>query len=230
MPDTSLTTKTIRIACEGAGVIELDDLLALQGELKTLTDENAAKLTRELTETGFAFPFQLWRDPAATDGKRYIIDGHQRLIVLSRLRADGWAIPALPYNWVDAATKQEAMQRILQISSQYGRMTEETLREFLGDAGVRLEDYTERFRIPDAHLTLATDVDLDSFFYEDHNETKEQLHNLTLKFNAVDHARVVAALKQVDAEPEAAMLKIAKLIEERAGAIDVEVTDIHEDA
>lgn len=153
------------IKCEGAGTIELDDLLAIQGRLKSLAPEDKAKLMHEITGTGFAFPFSLWREPGATgERQRYILDGHQRLVALVALREEmGWIIPPLPYVWVDADTKQEALKRVLQVSSQYGRMTADSLRPFLDEAGVQVEEYQERFRLPEVYMLDArTPLDIET--------------------------------------------------------------------
>ena len=153
MPDTPspLEARTVSIRCQGAGLIELDDLLGLQGGLKVLSPERRAKLEREIEETGFAFPFHIWREPGKTGERvRHLIDGHQRSLTLRYMRDEkGWVVPPLPFDWVDADTKQEAMRRVLQSTSQYGMVTADGFRVFLEDSGIGVREYQERYRLPE---------------------------------------------------------------------------------
>ena len=40
--------KTVRIACEGAGLVSLDDLIIIQGNFKSLSKSSAEKLKQSI--------------------------------------------------------------------------------------------------------------------------------------------------------------------------------------
>lgn len=71
------------MTCAGAETRLLDELVEFQGELKTLSPENAARLRREILELGFSEPISVWQH----DGTCYILNGHQRVTVLRGMAA-----------------------------------------------------------------------------------------------------------------------------------------------
>lgn len=101
------------------------DLLPSQGNLKDLSDRNYKKLKNNIESRGFLIPVYTWVDPK--DGLRYLLDGHQRQRVLT---TEGWNEP-IPYLTITAETKQEAMAILLEVTSQYGTITQEGLDEFI---------------------------------------------------------------------------------------------------
>lgn len=135
----------LQIRCQGADIASLDDLHEFQGELKSLAAEDFEKLKKELIETGFAFPFNVWLDP---EGKKWIVDGHQRKRTLGKLRESGMEIPELPVNWVHASNYEEAKRRVLQGTSQYGRIEKQGLYEFITDAKIPMIDLESSFALP----------------------------------------------------------------------------------
>lgn len=135
----------LRIACEGAGLVELDALVPTQGELKSLSTENYARLRKEIEETGFAFPFHVWRNAGVLN----LIGGHQRLRVLKQMKQDGWHIPLLPAVWVTATDLREAMRRVLQDVSQYGRIENQGLYEFMTENEIPIDELISQYRLPD---------------------------------------------------------------------------------
>ena len=106
---------------------QLGDLLELQGDLKDLTERNAAKLRRSIAKHGVFVPFFVWPAP---DGNKYILDGHQRKRTLV---TDGHGALPVPCVLVHADTLQEAKEKLLVISSQYGRISQEGYDEFTFD-------------------------------------------------------------------------------------------------
>lgn len=126
----------IVVRCEGAAVLSWRDLVPIQGNLKSLSTVNFEKLKNRIVKGGFSFPFFVWRD----GGKNYTLDGHQRLNVLRWLYDNGWEIPELPVCWVEAKDKKEAMRKILECSSQYGKIDDEGLYEFITKAEISTEE------------------------------------------------------------------------------------------
>jgi hypothetical protein len=140
-------TKTVRIECEGVKVADINDFSALQGDLKTLSDDAYSGLKAEIIEEGFSFSLHVWEH----EGKRWIEDGHQRITALKRMREEGWEIPPIPYSLVYADDVQQAKRKILGAASQYGKVSETGLKDFLKDIHldpIRLEN----FRLPEIKM------------------------------------------------------------------------------
>jgi ParB-like chromosome segregation protein Spo0J len=117
----------IEIKCEGADQVSIDKLKPLQGRLKKLSDVNYNKLKTEILETGFSEPISAWKDK----GTYRILNGHQRLATLRKLKDEGHTIPQIPISLVEAKDMDEAKRKVLALTSQYGEMTNEGLKEFI---------------------------------------------------------------------------------------------------
>ena len=123
----------VEIKCKAGALVRLQDLKPLQGDLKTLSDANYAKLRREILRGGFSSPFLIWKD----GGIPRLLDGHQRLLVLRGLESEGADLPELfPAVEVDAADEAEARRKLLSIASQYGKVTRRGMQTFLDGAGL----------------------------------------------------------------------------------------------
>ena len=131
-------------------LIDYRELEPLQGNLKVLSPENYQKLLHSFNEKGFFVPFYVWKNP--TDKKQYAIDGHQRLTVLKGENA-------LPRLIIEAETLQEAKEKLLAVTSQYGTITEEGLQEFLMDIDITdfLKTSTNFDLLPDFFENLGVD-------------------------------------------------------------------------
>src|SRR5437773_12444456 len=77
---------TVRVSCEAAIKLKLEDLTPLQGNLKALTEANFEKLKRSILRHGVSSPFFCWQH----DGVNYILDGTQRDRVLSKMVQEGY--------------------------------------------------------------------------------------------------------------------------------------------
>lgn len=100
------------------------DLLPTQGNLKDLTEKNYKKLKSSIERRGFYVPVYVWEDK---DKVLHLLDGHQRYNVLT---TEGWNDP-IPYLKIPADSLQEAAARLLEITSQYGTITQEGIDEFI---------------------------------------------------------------------------------------------------
>lgn len=143
--------KIINVTCKGATEVEIDELNDLQGNLKDLTKENYGKLRDSILQYGFSFPIFMWEEVVNVDTnaieslandvemkatmktKRWIVDAHQRMRVLKKMREEGYTIPKLPADFIFADSKIEAKEKLLLLNSQYGKMTNEGLYEFIND-------------------------------------------------------------------------------------------------
>lgn len=143
-----MNQKTIKVTCQGAASAKLEDLIPLQGDLKTLDAERYRKLKKSLLKHGFSFPFFAWKNAE----KFYILDGHQRDRALRRLKAQGYTVPPLPIAFIEAKDEHEAREKILVLSSQYGEMTDETLLEYLKESDMDLDDILDTVELPDINV------------------------------------------------------------------------------
>jgi hypothetical protein len=98
-----LNEKKVRIECQGAAKLPIGKIEPFQGELKSLSSENYDRLKKSILELGFSFALQVWRHK----GHYYCIDGHQRDRVLTRMAKEGYEVPPVPVDWVEAAGIQE---------------------------------------------------------------------------------------------------------------------------
>lgn len=119
----------------------MTELHASQGDLKFLSDENYAKLKGNIERNGFDVPVYVWVDE---DGKKWLLDGHARKQILT---AEGWLEP-VPYLVIKAKDRKQAMQRLLEITSQYNTITQEGIDEFI-----------KTFELPEFEVLEATSFD-----------------------------------------------------------------------
>lgn len=129
--------------------LNIDELHPFQGDLKELSKENYNKLRKQILK-GFKAPFFVWLDPKT---QKYMLeDGHQRHRVLNELgRSEGYVIPKLPCVVIHADTEHEAKANILEISSQFGQITGDSLFQFASLANIDLPTL-EDFRFPEIDM------------------------------------------------------------------------------
>ena len=132
--------RVIRITCDPEQQqtrVPLADLEDFQGALKTLSEAATAEFRQNLLTLGYSFPTCLWH------GHKLILDGHQRNKVLRLLLHEGYVLMdvddvptvSVPVTWIMADSEKEARQKVLAAVSQYGKVSDEGLAEFmkLGD-------------------------------------------------------------------------------------------------
>ncbi len=127
-------------------VLSHHEMFEFQDELKTIDEKDLEKLISEIIETGFAFPPYVWKDPS--DHLWQIVDALQRKKALIIIEERGYTVPRLQTIEVLAKDPQQAKRRVLQATSQYGRMTAEGLVSFAKSAGIKFEGLGN-FRFPD---------------------------------------------------------------------------------
>jgi ParB/Sulfiredoxin domain len=148
----------IAIQCQAAVNLNLADLVPLQGELKELSDVNFEKLKRSILKHGITFPFFIWQ----SDGQNYILDGTQRDRVLKKMAGNGYQIPPLPCALIEAKNRKEAAEKILLISSQYGKMTNNSLEEFLAENDLDFLNLKDELELPSIDSDFFADVDFEA--------------------------------------------------------------------
>lgn len=153
----------IVIKCVGADRLPIDLILEFQGKLKKLSNQNRDRLITSILRNGFIAPIFLWDD----QGDNRILDGHGRLKVLLYLRTQGWDIPMLPVDFVEADNEQDARQKLLHITSQYGEFELEELNNWIADLA---EDINESIRLVDSEI----DAIQENFFAEDSGDLEQE--------------------------------------------------------
>jgi hypothetical protein len=136
------SSKVVKIRCKGAGTIALKLLNPIQGNLKVLHEQNYEKLRNEIADDGFKEPISIWDDPKT--GKIYVLNGHQRLEVLTRMQGEGWKIPQIPVSFVEAKDMAEAKRSVLPLTSQYGVINPQTAFEYITELNVDA-DYVNKY-------------------------------------------------------------------------------------
>lgn len=118
----------IDIRCSGDAFVTLADLTPFQGELKKRTKAQMDQLKESLVNEGLLMPFVVWE----TEGEKYLLDGHTRLLVLSGLAMSDRSLSAqqFPVIYIKASSVDEAKKALLQITSQYGRIDKQGAVKF----------------------------------------------------------------------------------------------------
>ena len=130
----------LKISCECADTLHLDELTEFQGDLKKRDDDDIDKIIKSLKKYGIAFPLFVWKH----ENKNLLIDGHGRLEALKKLDEYGFLIPPLPVVFIDCKDEHAAKDLLLRLNSSYGTITKESVLEFIG----KLEIDTSNFELP----------------------------------------------------------------------------------
>jgi len=75
--------------------------------------------------------------------------------VLTRMAEEGFTIPALPCALIEAKNRKEAAEKILLISSQYGKMTNNSLEQFLAENDLDLMELNDELELPSIDLEFS---------------------------------------------------------------------------
>lgn len=135
----------IKIECQGATTVNIDELNELH-HFKTMTDDHYAHARNSITELGFSFPFFVWID---ANGTKWAVDGNSRLKVLKRMRDEGYVIPDLPADIINAKDKTEAKKKLIAAESRYADPSEGEFAAFLSEDNIEIEDVEAFMDIPD---------------------------------------------------------------------------------
>ena len=166
--------KEVKIKVKGVASAPLDDFNWFQGELKSLSEENFERLKRSILKLGFSFAINVWINP---EGQLMIIDGHQRVLTLRAMKADGYAIPYIPYDVTEADTYEQAKEKVLAGASQYGEVQHLGVAQFIQDTALRPFEMDKMFRLPGIEITnlpMLTEIDVSA-----HTRNIEELKNTT---------------------------------------------------
>lgn len=157
----------IEVKCKAADYLPIDRIMEFQGGLKTLSKANREKLERSIKKHGFIAPLFLWDD----SGEWRLLDGHQRLATLLNLREQGEDIPLLPVDYIEAENEQDAKEKLLQVTSQYGDFSTEGILEFAEGIGF---DFQEVSLSDSGRLVFEDMADIDDLFADSPEKTDEE--------------------------------------------------------
>lgn len=118
----------VEIKCSTKDTIKLTDCVAFQGNLKKRTQQNIDELKQSLSTEGLLMPFAVW----VHDNKSYLLDGHGRKEALVQLAVDDPSLLTVdwPCVFITAETEDDAKKALLQITSSYGRITKQGVKQF----------------------------------------------------------------------------------------------------
>ena len=147
----------IEIKCETQDTIMLEQLVPFQGDLKKRSVKDVKALATSLLNDGMLMPFVVWADP---DGNCNILDGHGRLAALTDLALEDPEILEQPFPclFVNADTEEEGKKALLQITSQYGKVTKEGVTKFISNLGDYKAPVIAKFTRKPAHRRKTEDV------------------------------------------------------------------------
>ena len=129
--------------------LDLDLLTDFQGNLKDLAEEDYQRLKKDILDLGFSEPVSVWLSP---DGTHNILNGHQRVKALRRMRDEGFAIDGVPASMILAESLQQAKRKVLSLTSQFGRMTGQGLRDFIEEAQIPIQEINENYRFQEIDM------------------------------------------------------------------------------
>lgn len=132
-----MINNTIKISCDTKDVLPFEELTEFQGELKIRDDEDIDKIVKSIKKYGFSFPFFVWKK----EDVNYLIDGHGRYKALKKLDSLGFLLPPLPVVYVDCKDEESARDLLLRLNSHYGKMTKESVLEFIGDFDIDVSNF-----------------------------------------------------------------------------------------
>lgn len=125
----------VKINCESTETLKLTDMTPFQGNLKKRTPQDILALKESILNEGLMMPFAVWKH----DDKNYLLDGHGRREALTSIALDNPNVLSMdfPVVYIEADTEDDARKALLQITSQYGKITKQGVKQFC----VSIPDY-----------------------------------------------------------------------------------------
>lgn len=167
--------------------IDFRKVQVLQGDLKFLDQKNYKKLKNVLKKRGFYVPLYLWLN----NDKYWLIDGTQRHRVMTDEDMNDNGSYEVPYILIEAEDEKEAKSKILEISSQYGTISYETLDKFIFEAELPEFEIVDSIHF-DALYMLGEDPIVDEA-EDEKAERSENKPSIIIKFNEQDNLEAALA-------------------------------------
>jgi len=117
-----------------------------QDNFKEWVNNGAEKLVESILKYQFTAPFMVWHN----DGVNYCLDGRHRFLDLEKVAASGKEVPELlPATFVDCANMKEAAELVLVYSSNYAKITQQGLLDFVNNFDLDFPDMQAMLNIAD---------------------------------------------------------------------------------
>ena len=158
----------IEIKCKGADSLSIDTIKDFQGKLKRISRDNLERLKVSILKNGFVAPIFVWRN----EGQCMALDGHQRIKALLSMRDEGYNIPLLPIAYIEANNEEDARQKLLAITSQYGEFDIDELNSWVNNLDAEI---AETLRFVDDKIEL----DIEEIETEGDDEFEDEIEPIT---------------------------------------------------
>ena len=187
----------MEITCKTNDTLPLSALTEFQGGLKKRTEDDYNKIIKSINKYGFAFPLFVWQH----DGINYVLDGHGRLGALQRMTSAGEKMPDLPVVYVNVKDEADAKNLLLRLNSSYGKMTEESVADFVGQIDIDFND----LQLPSGFIDFAgleTSVADFGTDFKLADGDKSEICQITFTLHERQKALIEYALEQVAGDIE----------------------------
>ena len=124
----------IQNKCKTKDFLKLSEIEAFATDVKNRTGYDIQRLKESIMNNGFLFPLFIWKN------KNIILDGKARYLALKQLEKEGNVLKDVPVVFVEAKDENEAKEKVLQVNSRYGKITEGSLNFFAKDCKIDLSD------------------------------------------------------------------------------------------
>lgn len=147
--------QNVKIRVQGAASAPISKLNDLQDEFKILPEEHYQKFRQIILTHGIVEPVAVWKEGR----KLHVLNGQTRIRVLQRMAEEGEEIPEVPIMYIEADSQEQALRKVLSLSSQFGTMHQAGLVEFVNQASIQLDELNDFFVFPELDLGQLSSVE-----------------------------------------------------------------------
>lgn len=166
-----MSAQELKIRCDVKDFLNVEDFVNLQGNLKTLSEENYKKLRKSILTRGFTAPIFVWKN------ENKILDGHQRIRTIQQMIKSGdISCKKLPVVNIEADNEDEARKMLGDFVSQFGRVDEQGLYEFAIQSNWSPQEIMNDFDIPNINMPEFLESHWDGFKIDDKKNEDENLY------------------------------------------------------
>lgn len=131
----------LEINCTTDKTVSIKDLGFFAKDIKVRNMYDIKRMKESIRKSGFICPLFIWNN----NGVDTVLDGKTRVLALLELSKEGYEIGGIPVVQVEAENEAEAKEKVLQINSRYGKITEASFDFFVKDANLNKADFNIRF-------------------------------------------------------------------------------------
>jgi len=157
--------------------VDFESLKIIQGDLKELHAKAYLKYKKSILKHGITDPFDVWENE---EKELCIVGGTQKKRVLLAMTNEGFSVPKVPINRIEAKSLKEAKHIVFTLASQYGKITTQGLIEEAQSAGFSdLKEIMDEYELPEIDFNKISDE-----FTKDHTDKD---HTNNFKEEKLDH-------------------------------------------